>query len=137
MGSDGSAADEDAGHRNRNTASLITSLHNWRNCGAPQGSAGPVRRPSGQFSLLLDCFFCYPAKINFARCVMNLFSILILIDSSKIKNKDLIIGLLVGLTFLTKQTIGICLLIPCIFYSKHKIKSLIGFIYFNYLWFIL
>ena len=60
-------------------------------------------------------------------CVL-LFSILILINDSKITHKDLLLGFLVGLIFLTKQTIGICLLIPCLFYSKTKIKSLISFL---------
>lgn len=56
-----------------------------------------------------------------------LFSILILINDSKIKHKDIYLPLIVSIIFLTKQTIGLALFIPCIFYSKNKIKTIISF----------
>lgn len=65
-----------------------------------------------------------------------LFSILILISDSKIKHKDICLGLIVSLTFLTKQTIGLTLLIPCIFYSKNKIKTIISFMIPNIIFLI-
>lgn len=63
----------------------------------------------------------------------NILSILLLFIvlyavSSDIRRKDIIIGLLVGLLFLTKQTVGVCLFIPMIYYSKDKIKSFISFL---------
>lgn len=57
-----------------------------------------------------------------------LFSILILVHDSKNKNKDIYLGLIVSLIFLTKQTIGLTLLIPCIYYSKNKLKTIISFL---------
>lgn len=59
-------------------------------------------------------------------CLLWIFIILYLIESKK--DKNIIIGLLISLCFLTKQTIGLCLFIPYIYYSKDKIKSIITFI---------
>ena len=42
-------------------------------------------------------------------------------------NNDILFGIIVGLIFLTKQTVGICLTIPVIFYSKSKKKTIISF----------
>lgn len=62
----------------------------------------------------------------------NLLSLLILIIIiyliNKNKDEDWLIALLVGICFITKQNIGILLFIPCFFYSKHKIKSIIIFL---------
>jgi len=57
-----------------------------------------------------------------------LFSILILINDCQSKNKDIYLGLIVSLIFLTKQTIGLTLLIPSIYYSKNKLKTIISFL---------
>lgn len=61
----------------------------------------------------------------------NIFSILIILiiinlANVEFKYKDFVLGLLVGVMFLTKQNLGICLFIPLIFYSKNKLKGLIG-----------
>lgn len=63
----------------------------------------------------------------------NVFCLLlILIIFSCIKNNcsnnDIFIPLLVSLTFLTKQSIGVCLVIPLIYYSKNKLKDIIIFL---------
>lgn len=58
--------------------------------------------------------------------VFFIFILLLLLDIKIIK-KDIIIAFIVSLLFLTKQTIGICLFIPMIYYSKNKLKSLIAF----------
>ena len=50
-----------------------------------------------------------------------LFIILYLIHTKK--DHEFLIAYLVGLTFITKQNIGIYLFIPLFFYSKHKIKT--------------
>lgn len=62
----------------------------------------------------------------------NIFSVflkilLLLLIDYKFKKKDIVIAFLVGLLFLTKQTVGVCLFIPMIYYSKDRIKSLIAF----------
>ncbi len=46
----------------------------------------------------------------------------------KPKNNDWIVALLSGLIFITKQSIGVLMIFPVLFYSKNKIKSII--IYF-------
>lgn len=63
----------------------------------------------------------------------NIFSVLIILIiinlvNIEFKYKDYVLGLLVGIMFLTKQNIGICLFIPLIYYSKNKLKGLIGMI---------
>lgn len=63
----------------------------------------------------------------------NLFSlflyiVLLEINTTKSKRKDIYIGLIISLIFLTKQTIGIALLIPGLIESKNKKKTIISFI---------
>ena len=60
-------------------------------------------------------------------CVF-LFTILMFMDDSKIKQKDLVMGFIVSLMFLTKQTIGVCMIIPVLFYSKKRLKTFTGFL---------
>lgn len=60
-------------------------------------------------------------------CLFLLFIILYLLDKKK-EVSDEAIALLAGLIFITKQSIGVCMLIPILFYSKNKLKSLV--IYF-------
>ena len=59
----------------------------------------------------------------------NLFSlfliiIIITICDKNIKEKDIIMGGLCSILILTKQSIGLCVLIPTIYYSKNKLKAL-------------
>lgn len=76
------------------------------------------------FMFLLNCI--YPTYNTF-----SLFFIIILIflEKSDFKNKDLLVGLLVSILFLTKQSTGIVLLIP--WFIKYKDvdlkKRFIGF----------
>ena len=60
--------------------------------------------------------------------ILSVLIILVIINfiDKEIKYKDYIIGLLVGIMFLTKQHIGICLVVPLIYYSKDKLKGIIG-----------
>ena len=67
----------------------------------------------------------YPSYNFF--CIF-LYFVLIYFMNSKFKYRDLLCFFIVSLMFLTKQTIGICLLIPLIFYSKSRIKGFICFI---------
>lgn len=61
--------------------------------------------------------------------ILSVFLVILLLSILDLdfKNKDIILGLFVSFMFLTKQTIGICLFIPMIYYSKEKIKSFISF----------
>jgi len=79
-----------------------------------------------------NAFLAYPFIIlgylpSYNLFSIFLFSILILIDKCKPKQKDILLGLIASFMFLTKQTIGIAILIPCIFYSKNKLKTIISF----------
>ena len=47
--------------------------------------------------------------------ILSLLLLLIIIELEKKDNKDLLIGVVLGLTFLTKQSIGIYLCIPSLF----------------------
>ena len=59
-------------------------------------------------------------------CLLFLFIILYLISNNK--DNDYLIAYILGLTFITKQNIGVLLFIPFFFYSKNKIKSIIVFL---------
>ncbi len=69
--------------------------------------------------------YCYPGYNLFS---VFLIIILLYICEEDFKYYDFIMGLLCGLLFLTKQTIGICMFVPMIYYSKRKIKSIISFL---------
>lgn len=43
------------------------------------------------------------------------------------KDYDILIGLLVSLLFLVKQNIGIVMIIPCLYYSKNRVKCISSF----------
>ena len=62
--------------------------------------------------------------------ILSLLLLLIIIELEKKDNKDLLIGVVLGLTFLTKQSIGIYLCIPSLFtFNIKKIsKRILGFI---------
>ena len=68
--------------------------------------------------------FCIPSPYNLM-CLFLLLCILYLLQEDRYEG---LIALLVGLLFITKQNIGIALLIPMIFYSKKKGKSLLLFL---------
>ncbi len=79
--------------------------------------------------LVVIVFFncIYPTYNTF----LSMLLILILyLENSKIKHKDLLIGIIVGLSFLTKQSVGILLLIPWLIKIKdiNIKKRIIGFI---------
>lgn len=69
--------------------------------------------------------YCYP---NYNLFSLFLMIILISICDKDFRNHDIIMGLLCSFLFLTKQTIGISLTIPMLYYSKNKRKNLISFI---------
>lgn len=74
------------------------------------------------FPILL--LYCYPGYNLFC---LFLMIILIMICEKEFKNKDVVLGLLCGIFFLTKQTVGICMFIPMIYYSKNKLKSFVSY----------
>lgn len=75
--------------------------------------------------IMLPVFiFFWPSGYN----MLSLFFLsLIIYLVNKKKDNDLLLGFIVGLCFITKQNIGVLLLIPCLFYSRNKIKTLICF----------
>lgn len=75
----------------------------------------------------------YPIIMLYYVPSYNLFSLFLYIillenNTTKSKRKDIFIGLILSLIFLTKQTIGIALLIPGLIESKNKKKTIISFI---------
>ncbi len=61
-----------------------------------------------------------------------LFELVLLLYLEKIKANDYVIGLVLGLSFLTKQTVGLCFCLPTIYYLfknyKKVLKRIGGFI---------
>lgn len=76
-------------------------------------------------------FIILPLILIFLPNGYNLFALfwlmLILFLIAKNKDNNFVIGFILGLLFITKQNIGIFLLIPYLYYSKNKIKSLVCF----------
>ena len=66
----------------------------------------------------------YPNGYNLL-CLFWLMLILLLVINKK--DDDILVAFILGLLFITKQNIGLCLLIPYLYYSKKKIKGLICF----------
>ena len=80
-----------------------------------------------------NCYIIYTLLLPFIAPNYNLFCILILyiiLTLEDRKTNDYIIGIFLGLTFLTKQNIGIYLCIPSLFTKDIKkiIKRIIGFL---------
>lgn len=69
--------------------------------------------------------YCYPGYNFF--CLFLLIIIMYMSDKNFVY-KDIVVGFLVGLLFLSKQTIGLCIFIPFIYYCRDKIKGIISFI---------
>ncbi len=81
----------------------------------------------------IQSLILYPIIIFYYVPSYNLFSlflyiVLLEINTTNSKRKDIFIGLILSLIFLTKQTIGIALLIPGLIESKNKKKTIISFI---------
>lgn len=78
-------------------------------------------------------YIIYGILLFFSLPNYNLFCLLllyILMDLEDKTNNEILIGIIIGLIFLTKQTIGICLFIPTIFQKDIKkiLKRILGFI---------
>ena len=56
-----------------------------------------------------------------------LFFLIIMVIEYKKKNSDVLLGFLVSLLFLSKQSIGIAVFVSYIFYAKNKLKAFISF----------
>lgn len=75
------------------------------------------------FSLLL---FGSKPGYNFLTLVIMII-LLYFNNNQKIKEKDIILGIITGLLLLTKQSIGIFIFIPLLIFSKNKIKTIVSF----------
>ncbi|MBQ2640359.1 MAG: hypothetical protein IJF92_06350, partial [Bacilli bacterium] len=91
-------------------------------------------------SWIIFIFFFFPVSIFFPGYNLLLFFLLILIIwLEKKKYNDIVIGIIIALAFLTKQTVGIVFLLPSSYYIKDikkVLKRLVGFIIPNILFFI-
>ncbi len=71
----------------------------------------------------------FPMNITFPNYnFFILFLFILLIYLEKNKKNNILIGIIISLIFLTKQSVGIFLLPIAIFYSKDKLKKIVGFI---------
>lgn len=68
--------------------------------------------------------YYYPTYNTFL--LVFIFTILWLVWEKR--DRDIFIGVLVGLCFLTKQTVGLMLLIPGIYYAKNRVKVMAVFL---------
>lgn len=74
----------------------------------------------------------FPVILIFFPNGYNLFSLfwlmLILFLIATKKDNDYLIAFIIGLLFITKQNIGVVVLLPYLYYSKHKLKGVICFL---------
>lgn len=75
--------------------------------------------------LAVILLYCYPGYNLFS---LFLMIIIITICDKDFKHKDMIMGLLCGILILTKQSVGLCLILPTIYYAKNKIKGLFSLV---------
>lgn len=76
--------------------------------------------------ILLPLFmFWWPSGYNFL-CLFFLVLIIYLISQGKYN--DIVIALIVGVCLITKQNVGIFFILPCLFYSQNKVKTIIVFL---------
>ena len=74
---------------------------------------------------LVLLFLAFPMSIMFPSYnLLVLFFFVLLLYLEKEKKNDWIIGLVIGLAILTKQSIGVCLFLPTLYYWKDKKKIL-------------
>ena len=80
----------------------------------------------------MKSFILYPLLLIFFPNGYNLFSlfwlVLILYLICIKKDNEILIGFIVGLLFITKQSVGVLLFLPYFFYCKHKIRGMFIFL---------
>ena len=84
----------------------------------------------GKNSLIVLLFIFFPLSIAFPSYNIFIFFLFVIIIYLEKNNKsDYLIGLMLGLAILTKQSVGVCMVIPSLYYLKRKdkiLKRLIG-----------
>lgn len=74
-------------------------------------------------SIFIFLIFCTADTIfGYNAFVLGLLILILLLEESSFKQKNIIIGILIGLIIMTKQNIGLCLLIVYIFINRKNIK---------------
>lgn len=78
-------------------------------------------------------FILYPIILIYSPYSYNLFCLFLMIVLINIiyddfDKRDIFVALIVSFIFLMKQSIGICLFIPMMYYSRNKLKSFIVFL---------
>lgn len=82
----------------------------------------------GKKSLLLYPFLILGYLPTYNLFCLLLLTILLEISTNKNKKRDIYLGFIVSLIFLTKQTIGLSLLIPLFYDSNQKRKTILAFL---------
>mgnify|MGYP006916050038 CR=1 FL=1 len=78
----------------------------------------------GLKSIFLFFIFCARDPLfGYNSFVLLLFLIVLLLQDSKLKSKNIYIGIMIGLIIMSKQNIGFCLLIIYLFINRHNIKE--------------
>ena len=78
----------------------------------------------GLKSIFLFFIFCARDPLfGYNSFVLCLFLVLLILQNSKLKSKNIYIGIMVGLIIMSKQNIGLCLLIIYLFINRHNIKE--------------
>ena len=90
--------------------------------------------------LLVFLVFPFPSVLLPTYNFFLIFLFVIILYLEKKKKSDYLIGIIIALSFLTKQTVGFCLLLPSIYYlfkdKKKFFKRIISFIVVNFFFLI-
>ncbi len=79
------------------------------------------------FIIIPFILLCYTPSYNLL-CLFFLFLLFYVYDNCNSNKKDILVAFIVSLIFLTKQSVGLCLFIPMIYYSKNRFKCLYVFL---------
>lgn len=89
-----------------------------------------LKKLIGKNYILVILFLVFPLSITFPSYNIFIFFILVLLIYLEKNNKnDYLIGIVLGLGILTKQSVGLCMVLPSLFYIKDFkkiIKRLVG-----------
>lgn len=82
----------------------------------------------GAKSIILIPFVLLNSYPNYNIFCIFLLLLILCLNNAKLNEHYLLLSFVVGLSFLSKQTIGLFLFVPLIYYSNHKLKSIIVFL---------
>ncbi len=82
----------------------------------------------GKTAIILFFFIISNLSPSYNSLCVCLTAVIMFISDSHIKNRDFLIGFIIGIIFLTKQSIGIVLFFTMIIFNRGRIKGMIGFL---------